>query len=103
MRKQFRLKATIFDKKGRVISIGENSYLKTHPMQRSFGIKTGNPKAVFIHAEIAALVKLKDWAKAYRIMIERYDENGHPKLAKPCAACSLALEKAGIKVVEYTK
>ena len=103
MRRQFKLKATIYDKRGRVLSRGENSYRKTHPTQIKIAEEAGRPDAIFLHAEIQALVRLKDKAdKAHRIFIERYANNGEPLPAKPCEICTLALEKAGIKIVEFT-
>lgn len=101
-RKQYRLKATIYDKKGRKISTGENSYSKTHPYQIRLAEKAGRPNAIFLHAEIQAIVRLKDRTKAHRILIERYDKQGNPRPAVPCEICTLAIEEAGIKVVEYT-
>lgn len=101
-RRKFDIKATIYDKKGRVISTGENSYWKSHPLQGKLAKKVGRPEAIFLHAEIAALVKLKDWTKAHRIKVERYDVYGNPVTAKPCAICQSALAKAGIEIIEHT-
>lgn len=101
-RRQFKLKATIYNKKGHVISTGENSYSKTHPLQGKIAKEAGRPDAIFLHAEIAALVKLKDWNKAHKIFIERYSEDGKPLPAKPCEVCTIALQKAGIEIVEHT-
>jgi tRNA(Arg) A34 adenosine deaminase TadA len=101
-RRKFDIKATIYDKRGRVISYGVNSYLKSHPLQGQLAKKVGRPEAIFLHAEIAALVKLKDWAKAHRIKVERYDVYGNPVTAKPCPICQSALKKAGIQIVEHT-
>ena len=104
MRRQFKLRATIYDKRGRVLSTGENSYRKTHPKQVELARQAGRPGAEFLHAEIQALIRLKDKAdKAHRIFIERYANNGKPVDAKPCEICTLALAKAGIKIVEYTE
>ena len=103
VRRQFKLKATIYDKRGRAISSGENSYHKSHPLQHHFAIQAGRPDAIYLHAEIHALTKLKNWDKAHRISIERYDVHGNPLLAKPCEICEYALQQAGIQVIEYTK
>lgn len=84
------------------MSVGENSYWKTHPLQGELSTKHGNGEQIFLHAEIAALVKLKDWSKAHRIKIERYDEAGNPKPANPCKLCRAAIERAGIEIVEHT-
>lgn len=101
-KKKFSLVATIYDKRGRVISTGENSYWKTHPLQGRLSKEHGNGEEIYLHAEIAALVKLKDWSKAHKIRVERYTVNGTPALAKPCKICSAALMKAGIEIVEHT-
>lgn len=94
------IKATIFNRKGHVIAVGKNSYSKTHPMQAEYAIKNGLPSKVFLHAEIAALVKCRE--TPYRIKIERYDKKGNPKLAKPCPICEMAILESGIKIVEHT-
>lgn len=101
-RKQYRLVATIYDKKGKKLSQGENSYCKTHPYQIRLAKRVGRPDAVFLHAEIQALVRLKDKSKAHKIVIERFDSRGNPRLAKPCEICSLAIEESGIEIVEHT-
>jgi deoxycytidylate deaminase len=101
-RKKYHLKATIYNKRGHVISRGENSYWKTHPVQVKTAQEVGRNDAIFLHAEIAALVKLKDWSKAHKIKIERYAEDGRPLPAKPCVICQRALDKAGIKIIEHT-
>lgn len=101
-RRKFDIKATIYDKKGRILSVGENSYMKSHPFQGKLAKAAGRPEAIYLHAEIAALVKLKDWAKAHRIKVERYDVHGNPVLAKPCPICQSALQRTGINVIEHT-
>jgi tRNA(Arg) A34 adenosine deaminase TadA len=102
LRRKFDIKATIYDKKGRVLSVGENSYMKTHPYQRELANKAGRPEAIYLHAEIAALVKLKDWSRAHRIKVERYDVHGNPVIAKPCPICQSALKRANIELIEHT-
>jgi len=94
--------AKIYDKRGRLLAQATNSYTKTHPLQVKLSKKYGNGEQIYLHAEIAALVKLKDWSKAYRIDIERYGKHGQPLIAKPCPICNKAIEKSSIKVVNYT-
>lgn len=94
--------ALIYDKRGRLISIGKNSYVKTHPMQAKFANQVGLEHKQFLHAEIAALVRLKDWSKAHKIVVTRYGKNGEPVLAKPCPVCERAINQAGIKHIEHT-
>ena len=97
------LVATIYDKRGRVLSRGMNSYHKSHPMQHRFARAAGRPEAIFLHAEIHALTRLKDWSCAHRIVIERYGKGGVPLLAKPCEICERAIHEAGIEHIEYTE
>ena len=92
--------ATIYNARGRVIAKAVNSYTKTHPKQAKFAQQAGNPKAVFLHAEIAALVKCRE--QPYKIKVERYTKDGKPANAEPCGICKLAIKEAGIKLVEYT-
>lgn len=97
------VKATIFDKKRRILAIGYNSYTKTHPLQFKLACKCGNPDRPFLHAEIDAIRKLKENKKiAYAIYIERYLKNGLPALAKPCEICELAITNTNIKIINFT-
>jgi len=101
-RTKFWLKATVFDKKGRVLSVGQNSYWKTHPYQVEVARRAGRPDAIYLHAEIQALVRVKDKTKAHKIVIERYDKQGNPRPAVPCEICRMAIQEAGISIVEHT-
>lgn len=94
------LKAYVYNKKGALISVGENSYTKTHPLQKRYAQKAGTPLREYLHAEIAALIKCRE--KPYKIYIERLNKRGEPRLAKPCEVCELAIKLAGVKVIEYT-
>jgi tRNA(Arg) A34 adenosine deaminase TadA len=94
--------AMIYDRKGNIISIGKNSYIKTHPLQAKIAKKVGLSQKVFLHAEIAALCRLKDWSKAHRIVVTRFTADGQPANAAPCPICQEALRLAGIKVIDHT-
>jgi hypothetical protein len=96
------LTAIIYDKKGRALSIGQNSYIKTHPLQARHANKVGMPDKHYLHAEVHAIVKCRDLSKAHKIFISRFGKEGQPLLAKPCPVCQSAIQAAGIKVVEYT-
>jgi deoxycytidylate deaminase len=102
-RKQVDVRATIYDKKGRVLSVGENNYSKTHPLQAKYAKLAGLDEKIFLHAELSAIIKLKDPRKAFRITIERYSKNGNPMVAKPCPICEKAIKKeTRIQVIEHT-
>jgi len=101
-RKRFSITATIYDKRGRILSIGNNSYNKSHPVQAAYANKVGRPSKIFLHAEIHAIVKCRRLDKAHRMVVERYDNRGEPKISKPCSVCETAIRESGIKIVEHT-
>ena len=94
--------AVIYDRKGRVLSVGFNSYVKTHTLQAKHAEKVGLPDKQFLHAEVHAITKCKDISKAHKIFVARYGKNGQPLLAKPCPVCQSAIEASGIEIVEWT-
>ena len=96
------LTAVIYDKRGRVISVGQNSYVKTHPLQAKYAAEVGMPDKQFLHAEIHAIIRCKDLTKAHKIFVSRWDKHGRPMLAKPCPVCMSAIKAAGINLVEHT-
>ena len=101
-RKRFELQATCYDKKGRVLSIGENSYRKSHPLMKFFSEKAGDSEhKVAIHAELQAVLRAGD-AQVDSILVERYDAQGHPRLAKPCKTCQQMLKAFGVQEIRYT-
>lgn len=102
MKKRFSVSAIIYDKRGRILSVGQNSYVKTHPIQAEHAKRAGEPNKVFLHAEVHAIVKCRDLTRAHKIAVFRYKEDGSPAEARPCPVCRQAIKKAGIKVVEHT-
>ncbi|MEM5877742.1 MAG: hypothetical protein QXF12_02560 [Candidatus Aenigmatarchaeota archaeon] len=105
-----RVKAIIKDKKGRVLSLGQNSYFKTHPIMykiaKQKGIKT--PVKIFLHAEVDAINKCKDINKAYRIEVYRtaYEKVKKDKilkyrLSRPCDICLSLIKKTPIREICY--
>jgi tRNA(Arg) A34 adenosine deaminase TadA len=92
----------IYDKRGRVLSVGQNSYVKTHPLQKKLASRVGQPFKERLHAEVAAIVKCRDLSKAHTIKIFRFNNDGRPALAKPCCICESAIKEAGIKNVIHT-
>ena len=102
MSKRHEITAVISDKRGRVLSVGQNSYIKTHPLMAYHGHKVGQPYRQYIHAEVHAITKCLDLKKAHKISVFRYNALGQPVLAKPCAVCQSAILAAGIKEVEHT-
>ena len=99
-KRQYQVKATVYDKRGRKIAVGYNNYQKTHVKQAHYSKRIGEPEKIYLHAEIAALIKCR--RQPYKIKVERYGAKGEPRMAKPCPACELAIREAGVRYVEYT-
>lgn len=101
-KKHQHISAVIYDKRGRVLSVGYNSYVKTHPLQKKYATKCGLDEKEYLHAELHAIIRCSDLSKAHRIFVSRWNRKGEPLLAKPCPICQSAIEAAGIKIVEHT-
>lgn len=102
MCKDHNIKAIIFDKKGRVLSIGHNDYNKSHPVMAALSAKHNEPYKIYPHAEVMAILKCKDLTKAYKILVTRVNNKGDLLLAKPCAICQGAIKAAGITLIEHS-
>lgn len=96
------LTAVVYDKRGRPLSIGQNSYTRTHPRQAAIAAKVGLPEKKFVHAEFSAITKCRDLKKAHKIVITRYNKQGEPVNAKPCPVCMELIRISGIKEIEHT-
>lgn len=94
--------AIIYDKRGRALSIGKNSYVKTHPKMSITGKKVGRPEKSYIHAELAAILKCGDLSKAHTIFVSRVNKSGEFLNAAPCPICAQLIKEAGIKHVRHT-
>lgn len=99
---QFNLGAVVVDKRGNPLAYGFNSYSKTHPIQKLYN-KNINDDAIFLHAEISALVKcINVPQEAYGMIVARLGKDGKIKLAKPCRGCFAAIKDSKINKVYYT-
>lgn len=98
---KYKLVAIITDKKGNILSIGKNSFSRSHPTQAYYAEKVGNKHKIFIHSEIDALVKCK--GTPYNIYVVRINKKGKCLLAKPCSICEMAIKDSGIKNIYYTE
>jgi deoxycytidylate deaminase len=99
---KYNVTAMIVDKRNRILSIGKNSYVKTHPLQAKHAARVGKANAIFLHAEIQAIIKCRNIEAAHKIIVARYDSKGNPRLAKPCDICMDALNSFGIMRIEHT-
>lgn len=87
-------------KRGRVVSIGHNQYLKTHPVQKAHAEAVGQPQRLYLHAEIDCLIKSK--TKLDTLIVFRYNKKGELSKAKPCSICQRAIQSVGIKQVIHS-
>jgi tRNA(Arg) A34 adenosine deaminase TadA len=99
---QQQITAIIYDKRGRVLAVGQNSYIKTHPMQALHAHKVGQHHKVFLHAEVHAITRCADISLAHAIRVFRYNKAGQPVTAAPCVVCQSAIAATPIKVIEHT-
>jgi deoxycytidylate deaminase len=97
-----RVYSIITDKRGRIVSEGQNSYTKTHPMQKSLACCVGLPDKEYLHAEMQAIIRSK--GEGCNIYIARVDYKGRAKIAKPCPVCQRGIEEHGsIENIYYTE
>ena len=96
------LVAHAYDKKGYLLSRASNSYTLSHPVQYKYAVRAGKPAAIYLHAEIACLLRAGT-VPVHRLTIERYHADGSPALAKPCPICQLAIKDWNVQIVEYTQ
>lgn len=83
--------------RGSVLCIGHNK-LKTHPMMQQF---TDNPKKVYLHAEIDAIVKFvrsygTELLSKCELYVLRLNKRGEIASSRPCPVCAKAIEAFGL-------
>lgn len=98
---KYKICSIITNKKDHILSIGFNSFTKTHPKQLKYA-KNISPAKIFLHSEISAIVNLPFNAKPVKIYIARVNQNNRAMLAKPCQICASAIKDVGIKEVYHT-
>ena len=88
--------------KSKIVEQAVNLDTKSHPKQADYAKRVGRKEKIYLHAEIAALVKCR--VECDTIVVARLGGHDHNQLrnAKPCPICQLALEEAGIKNVIYS-
>ncbi len=86
--------------KNKVIVTATNLETKSHPVQAKFAERVGLHQKIYLHAEIAALVKCRE--ECDTIVVARVNPQNKLRMARPCPICELALHEAGITKVHYT-
>jgi deoxycytidylate deaminase len=97
---EFFLIAATLDKRGRIISIGENSLTKTHPLMYHYSTKSKTYNKIYLHAELSAMVK--SYSYAHSIIVIRINREGEFAMARPCPICMMAIKEAKIKKIWYS-
>ena len=98
---QQRHAAILADKRGKIVSIGFNSYTCTHPIMHKESRKLGMYKD-YLHSEVDAVLKDKH-NKGYSLYIARVGASGEPLHSAPCVVCySVIKQKKNIKQIFYT-
>jgi deoxycytidylate deaminase len=88
--------AYVYDRRGRLLAVGENQYDRTHAVQYRYARRSGEPMRVYLHAEMAAIIKALKRGTPHMILVTRHFADGTPAPSKPCPACWLAIKEAGI-------
>ena len=88
--------------KNRVLATATNLETKTHPLQAKFAERVGLHQKIYLHAEIAALVKCRE--ECDTIVVARLGGHSGKELrnSKPCPVCELDLKEAGVEKVYYS-
>lgn len=97
---KFRIGCIVTNKRGQVISSGVNLMLKSHPKQAEYSARVGKDECIYLHAEIAALIKCRE--EPHAIYVARVTKDNKSALAKPCPICQLAIKEAGVKIINWT-
>jgi len=95
--------AVAFDKRGRILATGYNSYSKTHPLQKMYAARSSDPNRPFIHAELSALIKGSKRGKVHSLHVIRIRANGKHGLAKPCDICEKVIKAYNVKKVTWSR
>ncbi len=100
-KRRYAVTALAYDSKGRLLSVGQNSYHKTHPLQKRFAERSSNPHRIYLHAEIDALIKARG-KQVDRLVVIGYNTNGKLVCTKLCDCCRLAINYFKVPHVEHS-
>ena len=89
--KKQRIFSIITDNHNRILATGTNSFTRSHPLQAYYcELATKEQHKIFLHSELAALIKLKG-RKADKIFIARVNKKNEPVPSLPCPICKMAI------------
>jgi tRNA(Arg) A34 adenosine deaminase TadA len=105
MKTRYNIQAWTSSKGGMNLSVGVNSYTKSHPLQKFFAEKVGQPNKIYLHAEILAMIRgsiVNQDIPMHTLDVVRYDKRHQLIDAKPCPICIEAAIFFGIKKINYS-
>jgi len=98
---KFKFGAVISTKRNKIISTGQNSFSRTHPLQARYGKKHIHEDACFVHAELASIIKAR--GKGHTLWVARVKLTDEIGLAKPCPSCMAVIQnETELKKIVYT-
>jgi len=97
---KFYVISATLDKRGRIVAIGRNNPIHTHPVMQEYAVRAKSPEKSYLHAEISALIKSR--RKITSIIVIRINKRGNLAMARPCPVCMLAIKEAKLKYIEYS-
>lgn len=101
-KKKSRHYCVIVNKRGRIVSESSNDYGCTHPQQHMWAKRAGRPEAIYLHSELACLLKDRK-RQGVKMFVARVNASGEACYSAPCEICSLAIASySNIKFVEFT-
>ena len=94
--------AVLYNSKRRVITTAVNNDYKSHPRQAWWAQRVGLSEKIYLHAEMACLIKAREDADTIVVVrLGGYDGKSL-RQSRPCKICEPALRYAGIKHVYYS-
>ena len=102
MKGQSRHYACLVNKKGQIIAESANSYSVSHTKQFHYAKKVGRPEAIFLHSEMACLLKDRK-RQGVKLFVARVDSKNRPCYSAPCEICVRALQDySNVKSIEFS-
>lgn len=97
---------TVVFEKNKIISIGRNNYLKTHPKAYKYMKKEVVNESDYlpsIHSELSAVLKLgEEDCSDYSFINVRVDNNDRLNNSRPCSGCIELLKQVGFNNFLYS-
>lgn len=94
--------AVLYNSKKRVITTAVNNDYKTHPRQAWWAQRVGLDEKIYLHAEMACLIKAREDADTIVVVRLGGHDGKSLRQSRPCPVCEPALRYAGIKHVYYS-